>query len=84
VPHTRGKLSLNIKHVAKFVKGYLLLYKNMKYKSSVKIISFNVKNEEHVYEISTGQRNIVIPENLTSYLKCTKACKIQEQNHEYF
>jgi len=49
VPHTRGKLSPNIKPVAKLVDGYLLLYKNTKYKSSVKIFSFNIKNEKHIY-----------------------------------
>jgi hypothetical protein len=47
--HTRGKLSPNIKRVAKLVDGYLLLYKNMKYKLSVKILSFNIRNEEHIY-----------------------------------
>lgn len=49
VPHTRGKLSPNIKRVAKLVDGHLLLYKNMKYKSWVKIVSFNINNEEHMY-----------------------------------
>jgi hypothetical protein len=49
VLHTRGKLSPNIKRVAKLVDGYLLLYKNIKYKHSVKVLSFNIKNEKYVY-----------------------------------
>jgi len=45
VPYTRGKLSPNVKSVVKLVDGYLLLYKNMKCKCSVKIFSFDIQNE---------------------------------------